>query len=554
MTHFRAVYRRHTNFAMEQIRMPFTSSNLEFNVTTTRSLSCRVDRYSQLLHDCYLVLTLPDIWSPLKYLGSIKPPTGYNQNGNAIGYEFQWIHNLGYNLIDHIDLVMNGQVIQRLRGEWLKLYSYMTHTADKRAIVDEMTGNVPAMYDPANAYDRINQYPHAIAPVLTPPSMPMTTTPEPSIRSRQLMVPLHFWFCENPGLALPLVSLQNSEVYINVTLRPLNDLYTVIDVDPLSTTYGKRVAPVNYPMSLFLSPPLPTGLPSNPSLTAFVPDFYVEGNFIYLTEVEMNQLARADQTFMIKTVRYVNKEGQFGGNTDLEIPMFNLVTRIVFASQRSDRLLVNDWDNYTNWSNPNRAPWSPISTNGPTSLYSTGQQQVTSVAPRSAIIDGVVLFDGKERIATKPFPFFSLQQMYRHVTGQPPASLPGIYQYSFALDHDQYQPSGAANGSMFNKTILRLTLQTPLPQSVTSGGSSTSSIVCVLKSTVFSPNPTIIPAAQINARRPDGTLLYDPSELVTVVQTNDNVIFTFTYNVGVYVESINFLRIVSGLGNLVFAS
>ena len=546
MTHFRSVYRRHTNFALEQIRMPFTASNLEFNVTQTRTISCRVDRYAQLLHDCYLVLTLPDIWSPLKTIGSSTPPTGYDPRSNAIGYEFQWIKNIGYNMIDHVDLVMNGQVIQRLRGEWLKMYSYMTHNADKRAIVDQMTGNVPELYDPANAYDRQNQYPNAIAPVTAPSALPQTTVPEPSIRARQLMIPLHFWFCENPGLALPLVSLQNSEVYINVTLRALNDLYTVVDVTPGSPTYGQRVAPVNYPMSLFLSPPLATGLPSNPGLGTFIPDFYVEGTFIYLTEVEMNQLARADQTFLVKTVRYVNKEGQFGGNTDLEIPMFNLVTRIVFGTQRSDRILVNDWDNYTNWTNPNRAPWTGINTDVDTLLYSTGQQQVSSVYPKSAIIDGVLLFDGKERIATKPFPFFSLQQMYRHVTGQPPASLPGIYQYSFALDHDQYQPSGAANGSLFNRTILRLTLQTPLPLSVTSGGSTTSTIVCVLKSTVFSPNPTVIPAGQV--------ALYDPSEIVSVVQTNDNVIFTFTYNVGVYVEAINFLRIVSGLGSLVFAS
>jgi hypothetical protein len=546
MTHFRSVYRRHTNFALEQIRMPFTTSNLEFATTTTRTISCRVDRYAQLLHDCYLVLTLPDIWSPLKTIGSSTPPTGYDPRSNSICYEFQWIKNIGYNMIDHVDIVMNGQVIQRLRGEWLKMYSYMTHNADKRAIVDQMTGNVVELYDPANAYDRQNQYPNAIAPVTAPTTLPETTVPEPSIRARQLMIPLHFWFCENPGLALPLVSLQNSEVYNNVTLRALNDLYTVVDVNPASPTYGTRVVPVNYPLSLFLSPPLPTGLPSNLSLTTFIPDFYVEGTFIYLTEVEMNQLARADQTYLIKTVRYVNKEGQFGGNTDLEIPMFNLVTRIVFGTQRSDRRLVNDWDNYTNWSDPNRAPWTPITSDTGTSLYSSGQQQVTSVAPRSAIIDGVILFDGKERITTKPFPFFSLQQMYRHVTGQPPASLPGIYQYSFALDHDQYQPSGSANGSMFNRTILRLTLQTPLPLSVTSDGAPTSTVVCVLRSTVFSPNPTVIPAAQIP--------LYDPSDVVSVVQSNNNVIFTFTYNVGVYVEAINFLRIVSGLGSLVFAS
>jgi len=554
MTHFRSVYRRHTNFAMEQIRMPFTASNLEFSTTGTRTISCRIDRYAQLLHDTYLIITLPDIWSPLKYLGGAIPPTGYDSRTNSIGYEFQWIPNIGYNLIDHVNLTMNGQVIQSIRGEWLKMYSYMTHDANKRSIVDQMVGNVPEVYDPAHAYDRNGQYPHAIAPTVLPTTAPQTKTPEPSIRSRQLVIPLHFWFCENPGLALPLVSLQNSEVYIEVTLRQLSDLYTVVDTTSTSLTYGQRVRPVNYPLSLFLSPPLSTGIASNPTLTTWFPDPYIEGNFIYLTEMEMNQLARADQTFLVKTVKYVNKEGQFGGNTDLEIPMFNLVTRIVFSSQRSDRILLNDWDNYTNWTTTNRAPWSAISTDVDTGLYSSGQQQVTSVYPRDSMTDGVILFDGKERIQPKPLPFFSLLQMYRHTTGET-TGLPGVYMYSFALDNGSYQPSGAANGSMFNKIILRLTLQQPLPLSVNPDGANTSTTVCVLTSTLFSPNPTVIPAANVNLTDPKtGKLLYPPGTITTVVQNNDTILFTFTYNVGVYVESINFFRIVSGLGNLVFAS
>lgn len=637
MTHFRAVYRRHTNFAMDQIRMTFSSSNLEFPTTSTRVISCRIDRYAQLLHDCYLVLTLPDIWSPMKFLNGSPPPPGYDVRTNSIGYEFQWIENIGYNLIDYVDITMNGQSIQRLRGEWLKLYSYMTHDANKRAIVDQMVGNLPELYDPAHAYDRNGQYPHAITPTAFPSASPITKTPEPSIRSRQLVIPLHFWFCENPGLALPLVSLQNSEVYINVSLRPVNELYTVVDVSPAlrvatvtgvvgngstytyttsgphglssgtsvtlsglsnsafnisgtvttltpttftlpgttvatltsetgtvsqpsNPTYGQRVRPTNYPLQLFLSPPLSTGLPSNPTVTTWFPDPYIEGNFIYLTEMEMNQLARADQTFLIKTVRYVSKEGQFGGNTDLELPMFNLVTRIVFATQRSDRILVNDWDNYTNWTNSRRAPWSSITNTGDTTLtpaektmvglYSSGQQQVTSVYPRNALIDGVLLFDGKERIQPKPLPFFSLLQMYRYITGQIP-DLPGVYMYSFALDHSGYQPSGAVNGSMFNKIILRLTLQQPLPESAPTTNTTT---VCVLTSTLFSQNPTIVPLANLNLTDAAGRPLYPPGSVTTVVQTNDNIIFTFTYTVGVYVEAINFFRIVSGLGNLVFAS
>ena len=560
MTHFRAVYRRHTNFAMESIRMGFSASNLEFSATGTKTLSCRIDRYAQLLHDTYLVLTLPDIWSPLKYLGTAALPPGYGAGTqtqtapNAIGYEFQWIDNIGYNMIDRVELSMNGQVIQTLSGEWLKLYSYMTHDRNKRQIVDQMVGNVPALNDPANAYDRRNQYPHAITPITTPTIAPMTTVPEPSIRSRQLVVPLHFWFSENPGVALPRAALQNSEVYINVTLRSLTDLYTVIDVNPANTaTYGQRVKPLNYPLQLFLSPPTTAGDPSNTILTNFFPDPYLEGNFIYLTETEWNQIAKADTTVLIKTVRYVGKEGQFGGNTDLEIPMYNLVTRVVFATHRSDRLLANDWDNYTNWADPYRAPWTPVGTTGPLSLYSSGQQQISSIFPRDPLIDGVLLFDAKERFQTKPLPYFSLLQMYRHTTGDAPG-LPGVYMYSFSLDHDQYQPSGAVNGSLFNKVILRLTLQQPLPQASTTTGAPTTNIVCVLKSTIFSQNPTIIPAANVNLRNEDGSLVYNPSDIVTVVQGNDNVIFVYTYTVGVYVEAVNFLRIVSGLGNLVFAN
>ena len=560
MTHFRAVYRRHTNFAMESIRMSFSASNLEFAQTGTRTLSCRVDRYAQLLHDTYLVLTLPDIWSPMKYLGSGTPtlPPGYGAGNtetspNSLGYEFQWIENLGYNLIDHVDITLNGQAVQSLRGEWLKLYSQMTHDRNKRFIVDQMIGNVPELTDPANAYDRTNQYPHAITPVTLPSALPKTTIPEPSIRARQLVIPLHFWFAENPGLALPLAALQNTEVYINVTLRPVTDLYTVIDVNPASLTYGQRVKPTNYPLQLFLSPPKTDGTPSNPLLTTFFPDPYLEGNFIYLTELEWNQIAKADTTVLVKTVKYVGKEGQFGGNTDLEIPMYNLVTRIVFTAQRSDRILANDWDNYTNWPDPKRAPWSAITTAPVTALYSSGQQQTTSTYPRDPMIDGVLMFDAKERFQTKPLPYFSLLQMYRHTTGDT-HGLPGVYMYSFALDHNQYQPSGAANGSLFNKVTLRLTLQQPLPQASTTTGAPTTNIVCVLKSTLFSQNPTIIPAANLTLRNLDGSLVYNPSDVVTVVQGNDNVIFVYTYTVGVYVEAINFFRIVSGLGNLVFAN
>jgi len=556
--------------------MTFTSSDLGFDQTTTRTIPCRIDRYAQLLHDTYLVITLPDIWSPLCSLGTSAPPTGYDSRSNSIGYEFRWIDNIGYNLIDHVEITANGQVLQRLTGEWLKFYSYLTHDPNKRKLVDQMVGNVPEITDPANAYDRMGQYPHAVTPLNQPGGIPNTKTPEPSIRSRQLVIPLHFWFCENPGMALPLVSMQNSDVFINVAFRPLNQLYTVIDVNPLNTaTYGTRVRSSNKgynpsaptapydSIGRFLSPPALDGSPTNSTLTTFFPDPYLEGNFIYLTEMEMAQLASADQTFLVKTVTYTNNPGQYGGNSDVLIPFFNLVTRVVWTSQRSDKILANDWDNYTNWDNPDRAPFTTTgtandafssttnSTETQTFLYSSGQLQISSVYPRDPITNGQLLLDGKERFSVKPTSYFSLLQMYKHTTGDAP-KLPGVYMYSFALNNDLYQPSGAINGSLFNKVVLRLTLQQPL---VTTAGVASQQTLFAITSTVNSPNPVYITAAQCALRDPVTGLPLYPFVTPVVVNTNgDNVIFAYTYNLGVYVESVNFLRIVSGLANFVFAN
>jgi hypothetical protein len=86
--------------------MPFTTSNLEFATTQTRTISCRVDRYAQLAPRL-----LPGA-DPSGYLVAAQVDWGEREAGratitrsNALGYEFQWIKNIGYNLIDHVDIV-----------------------------------------------------------------------------------------------------------------------------------------------------------------------------------------------------------------------------------------------------------------------------------------------------------------------------------------------------------------------------------------------------------------------------------------------------------------
>lgn len=544
-THFRSVYKRHTDFAMEHFRLYFKTTILSYPSSGTLTMRTKVERFAQLINDCYLSVTLPDIYSPVVPLGSNPVPSGFNPNSTAIPYNFQWVRNIGYNMINYVAVIINGQEIVRHTGEWMKLYANLQFDSNKRAIIDKMVGNVPELYDPANANGRMNQYPCAITTA--------TTKAQASIPGRVLQIPLHFWFCESVGKSLPLVALQYSEVEIVVELKNMYDLFTTIDVNPINSTYGKRVAPDTsnglFQMSKFLSPP------SYDATTTAIPDLrtwnlnpYIEANYIFVSDEEMGYIARTDHSFIIKQVDVKIAGKQYGASNDIELVMRNLCTRIVWVFQRDD--LLNDYDNYTNWINPNSAPYNIGDLSGAgTFMYSSGSLLPANVSQKDILLESNVILDTQERFATKQTEFFTEIQPYRFTTGLP---IPGIYSYSFQLDTDE-QPSGSLNGSMFNKTILRNTIVTPPlinPGNIPAGAGQNQ--FCVLKSTASSPNPTVVNPL---AKDQYGNLLYKPDQIITVLRKSPNsAVYQYTFNVRAYTESYNFIRIIGGIGNVVFSS
>ena len=548
-THFRSVYKRHTEFAMEHFRLYFKTSLLTYPTSGSLRLRTKVERYAQLINDCYLSIDLPDVYSPVIPVSSVPANAPINTSSSAIGYEFNWVRNLGYNMIRHVSVLVNGQEIVRHTGEWMKLYANLTFDANKKEVLNRMIGNVPEMYDPANAQGRMNQYPHSISS--------SGTYAEPSIYGRTLLIPLHFWFCETVGQALPLVALQQSEVEIVVELRNANELFTVRDPrtrlsnNALNPNFGVRVAPdtsdTNFAWSHFLSPPMyaTPALNLTPDARSWKFNPFIEANYIFVGDTELAYIARSEHTFMISQIDSVQAEGQYGPSNDLELTMKNLVTRILWVAQRSDRVLQNDWDNYTNWVDPFAGPFNSASLG----WYAAGTAQPANVSQRDTLLESTLMLDGQERFAPKQTLFFSGIELYRHQTGNP---IPGVYEYSFALDNDPIQPSGHLNGSMFNKTLLRNTWVLP-PYSASVANGSAQTAVCILRSTVNSLNPVVIPNP--NIRDDKGNLIYGPEDVVTVIRKDANApTFQYTFNVRAYVQSYNFLRIMGGIGNVVFSS
>ena len=553
-THFRSVYKRHTDFAMEQFELVFKSKNLRLPVSGSLTLRAKVEQFAQLLNDCYIVMTLPNIYSPVVQVTTTHP--NLNDESDAIGYEFNWIRNIGYNMINHVSIVINGQEIVRHTGEWMKLYADLNFDANKKAMVNQMVGNLPEVYDPANAWDRLNQYPHAISTA--------ASSAEPSIYGRTLNVPLHFWFCENVGSALPLGALQNSIVEIVVELKNMYDLFTIRDVRETinsqpNPNFGVRIAPDSssslMTMNNFLSPPTynTVPVPTNPELMYWNLNPFIEANYIFLGDAELTHVASTEHSFIISQIDVVQADGQYGASNDLVLLMKNLCTQVVWVTQRSDRIQENDVDNYTNWVDPYKPPLNSTGMLYMTPSYSGGVALDVGVSQRDILLESAIILDGKERFSYKQTYFFSQLQNYRHQKGRTTTDIPGVYTYSFALDHNSAQPCGHINGSMFNKTILRNTYVQPPFISI--GDPAQVTPVCVLRSTLNNPKPTIV---NPNTIGPNGKLLYSPQDVITIVPSTQvaNAVKTLPYNftVRAYVESYNYLRVMGGIASVVFSS
>jgi hypothetical protein len=214
-TFFKAVYSKYTNFGLQKFRIDYEGLR-DLRLTEPSTFTFKIPRYAELLMDTYLVIRLPDIWSPI-YHPCLE--TG----DNWAAYEFCWIRDIGTHIIKEITIHCGSQIIQKYSGEYLHAMIERDFYAEKKELFNRMSGNIPDLYDPGNTESRLNTYPSAFY-------TSNAGGAEPSIRSRNIYIPINTWFTLNNKCAFPLVSLQYNELHITVTLRPIQELFMVRDV------------------------------------------------------------------------------------------------------------------------------------------------------------------------------------------------------------------------------------------------------------------------------------------------------------------------------------
>jgi hypothetical protein len=338
---FKIIYRRHTNFAIESVRQTF-DGEVDFG----KSVTTRISRDGDLLHKIVIEVDLPEIVS---------------LNGNTIS----WVNAIGHAMIDKMELYIGELLIDRHYGEWLEIWSELALDASKRDGYNNMVSKFESF----------------------------TTVKGPIT----IFIPLQFWFCRNPGLALPLISLQYHEVKIITKFRNFDELWTFgpnnnYTVSKSGTTVTKTLGiPFNTgdvgkiiywadgttdKISAYINSSQITVLTSGtqssqniytkpddrPIKTYSMLDARIYADFIYLDTMERSFFAKNKHEYLIDQVQFDADTNYQKGQRFLKIPLdFNLpMKEIIWVSQLARYTEDNNLFNFSNVMDPNAIKSDPI--------------------------------------------------------------------------------------------------------------------------------------------------------------------------------------------------
>jgi len=458
-TFFKVTYAKYTNFGMQKFRLDYEGMR-DLRLAEPSKFTFKVKRYADLLMDTYLVLNLPDIWSPVW-----SPRTETSQQWSP--YEFKWIENLGVQMISEIELLCGSVTLQRYSGQYLAAMINRDFKGLKQKLINDMTGNVPELTDPANWSARtmtppyqLHTYPSAM---YSQGNAGQTIQAEPSIRGRTIYIPLNTWFSLDSRCAFPLISLQYNELQINVTIRPIQELFRVRDVfnPEQNFPYVRPDFTKNeYQLYRFLQTPPNTDLSTinyENQVQSWNADVHLLSTYCFLSNSEQELFAAQDQIYLVKDIYEYDFLNVLGSSRVTLTSCNHMVASWMWYFQRNDVFLRNEWSNYSNWPHNGSIPDNIVLDNA-SELYVTGP---FSTANQKAIMETMaIVLAGDYRENTLPRGIYDYVEKYVRTEEY---AKEGLYCYNFCLNTSPFdhQPSGAMNMSKFKQIELEFTTYQP---------------------------------------------------------------------------------------------
>ena len=478
-TFFKVNYSKYTNFGLQKYRIDQTGQT-NININSETKYTFKISRYGDLLIDAYLVLTLPNIWSPI-----LKHNINDTENYEYRPYEFKWIKNIGTQIIKDVTITIGGHIIQKFSGSYIQNIIERDYDLTKKELFNKMTGNINELHSPELYSNRNNNYPNAY-------KQNETMDVEPSIYSKQLFIPINSWFSLLSSSSLPMICLQYTDLEIIFNFRPLVELFTIKDIiydlseNPLkidNTNYDSfprikadQSVDERYGFYRFIQEPPVKDISDTyeyeDKRKTVNMDVHLITTQCFLDNEERNHFALNNQSYLIKEVHEydffkVNKSNK------IKLEESNgLVSNWMWYFQRDDVKYRNEWSNYSNWPYeniiPNKLfksyynndsvdkeneiyyPQKKLYNDNSINIFITGSIPSDSEQNNQKLImkNFAIICDGKYREQEMPSGTFDKLEKFVRNNGD---SKDGLYHYSFSINNDpyKYQPSGAFNTNKF---------------------------------------------------------------------------------------------------------
>jgi hypothetical protein len=463
ITFWKILYKRHTNFAVESIEVTF-NGQADFN----KRVTAVINRNADLMYKTYVQVVLPEC--------QVGAMSGAVATGG-----FRWLNYIGHRLIKQVEVEIGGQRIDRQYGDWMQIWTQLSQEAGTVKALDSLIGNTHDLV--------LMKRPTGIALDATCSSSETTIScvPRAGTPAKTLYIPLQFWFCRNPGVAIPLIALQYHEVRVNV------DFETWQNCQYAESAVGAPTAA------------------SAQSLAAA--SLYVD--YVYLDTEERRRFAQQSHEYLIEQVQYTGAESITSSSNKIQLNFNHPVKELFWVVQRDSFVdcSTSAWLASVGGAQPFNYS-DDFSTDGMiTSLLSqsSGSAAVDSGAAGTAVLGGnatqptagasstgvygadasdltgtgefesgvnyllakVILdsgircegknpvevaklqLNGQDRFTEREGSYFDKVQPFQHHSRTPST---GICVYSFALRPEEHQPSGTCNFSRIDKATLQLTV------------------------------------------------------------------------------------------------